>query len=178
MTTGNPNPKIKNRSKILLGAMILIICFCVLGYQALNSPRYIELPIQPPNSGDSRLNREWSSVEYTIESYTMEAVSDDRFYSWRVKKTLIVREAGFNSWESIAAYFHDQLTKDGWIPDDRIYGNRCYLSSPESNFLPQGINGYRIYKRQAGEYNTMRYYPNCLCGYMACIFLRWSIVGI
>jgi hypothetical protein len=155
MKNKNSDPGINIRLKILVGLMIFIVVLSVFCYKAFVSTHYIVLPIQPPNTGNSKSHQNWASEEYIVESWFD---SNNSYYNWRVKTDIIIDEGELTSRDSITSYFHDQLTEAGWITFKLIYSNPCHTVLPESYFLSYDSEDYEFFKRK-NENNMARNFP-------------------
>jgi hypothetical protein len=120
-----------------LGVLILGILLCLIGYQVLNMPRYLILPIHSPTNylphGD------WEYIEYQTRIYTY---GHSKFFIYRRVDT--VSGSHLNSWSGVVEYYDKWLTDHGWVRVDKLLP--CPYGLLEQDFLPEGEGGYLEYR--------------------------------
>jgi hypothetical protein len=148
------HPKYSRNVWILfvIGGLSTIVVFLFAYF--LFFPRFLKLPIQPPEGLYGQ--GEWNSITYSVfQNTSYMPILDSESFIWR-QFTFVTSDREHHkseSWESIVSYFDTGLVKYGWsrhtidvsvdIPCDR------YL--PEAQFINSGKNGYVYYVRENFE---------------------------
>jgi hypothetical protein len=133
---------------IFIGIIVLGI-FCLLGLYLFETfPRYIVLPIPPPDYYEgSRLGGDWESTTYSMKLEPIVPPIVSRVFVWRNETGGVYdKKHGISSWEDIISYFDRNLDSYGWTRSDAYTPCQFYL--PEANFLPIGQEGYVWYREK------------------------------
>lgn len=138
----------RNRKLVFVLLSPLLICmFCYLVYIVLERPRYIKLPISSPSS--YLLRGDW---KYTETATIIFPENSGRYYLWRRETDVYSKNhdprSSFDSWASVIDYFDSKLGKYGWSLYQTAQFDPCRTILPESKFLPRGLDGYVIFRKQ------------------------------
>jgi hypothetical protein len=138
--------KIGKLVAFVLTGVLLMGILCWIGYRLIERPQFIDLPIEAPSS--FLPNGDWFYTDFATIVF-----SDGGRRYFRVRKETEVYsrardpEHGFETWESVQAYFENRLPNNKW----RIYTSEeydpCINHLPESRFLSRGIGGYIAFRK-------------------------------
>jgi hypothetical protein len=122
--------------RLLVGIPLSLLLICGGGYYWLDRPQYIVEDILPPD------RHPWFTTETIVQKWED---SGHRFFIWRRETEVFGccdAKNEYYTWQSIAAYFDEQLGARGWQPTTH---DTCRGYLAESSFLKNGTDGYLVY---------------------------------
>jgi len=133
--------KMRNFIRIIIAfsSILLLLLICTLCEVI---PRYINLPISPPNNNEIA----WDSIEYSVRVIPVFPLMERRMFVSR--KEFLLTNGNF-SWDKIVNYFDKALYKFGWIKTNSY--SPCVDYFPEEKFIPhnnENEKGYVFYRPQ------------------------------
>ena len=135
--------------RFLIGGLVLVLLTCLgLYWDMTRRPYYVELDIPTPTS--HLPHGDWSFTQYSTQVWTD---SGTRYFIVR-QETIVFNnsldpEYGFRSWDEVISYFETYLSEAGWVRETAFGYAPCNPVLTETNFLPEGPNGYLAYIRTA-----------------------------
>ena len=177
MTTSENSPpeEMKSNRRVIVRRKVTRIILTLIGicilcpasmYLIEIFPRFITLPIPPPDLYKGGLAGSW---DYTIHSILVgplaTPISPGRIFLWRKETVGIYDDThGIASSQSIVEYFDKELSRLGWVQTD--YYAPCDRYLPEVSLIDLSSNqtSYVHYRRK-----NFKNYPDILEGDLICL---------
>jgi hypothetical protein len=166
-STKMSNNKIRSllqKHKFILGLGIFVIQFITIVCLLLRTPRYINIPINPPST---TVGNTWGWVTKTYSIMELPFFPPLKMYSpplngyYYIVRTDDSVSSDEMSLEEITKYFDGQLSNQGWVHSDSYA--RCRLFIPEVEIIPDTDLVF-IHYRQEGYNPPVDYYEgNLVC---------------
>ena len=152
----------------LLITFISICVLCPLAIYLLEIfPRFITLPIPPPDYYMGELAGGWDFTTYSVLiGPDATPFSPGRMFIWRRETVVIYDEShGIVSSKSISTYFNEKLSRMGWTPRESYAPCDRYM--PEANLIELNHARQTYYRRE--DYKPQQDFEE---GDLICLIIR------